>query len=155
ELPGDSIRELRPKLVAAGIVVSSPSVADLELEATPALRRRILADERMRRVRRSGKAKQQADAQRVGRETHGVVDPLRFPGIYFRMVLDPAHASDGRMYQKLELVRTLGELVRELRRELKRFVLFDLVLGHELREEAAIDSPRDVVPRRNGEERAR
>ena len=48
-----------------------------------------------------------------------------------------------------QLVRPLGEAIGKFRRELECFVLLELVLDDERREEAAIHPPRDVVPRGN------
>ena len=64
----------------------------------------------------------------------------------------PERGNAGR---QLELVRGLGQTAREQRRQFERLVLADLVLHRERREEAAVHAPGDIVPRRNGQERAR
>src|SRR5690348_950644 len=54
-----------------------------------------------------------------------------------------------------EIVRSLGEVPRERGRELRRLVLAEAVLDDAGCEEAAHDSPPDVVPRRYRHECAR
>src|SRR6478752_8875761 len=54
-----------------------------------------------------------------------------------------------------EFVGPFGQTVRQLGREIKGLVLVDPVLGDQLREIPTVDAARDVVPRRDRQERAR
>src|SRR5690349_14679656 len=58
----------------------------------------------------------------------------------------------GYRRRALELVRPLGQRVREVGRELEGLVLVDPVLGHQLGEITAVDASRDIVPGRDRQE---
>src|SRR5437899_6083491 len=69
-------------------------------------------------------------------------------------VIVPDAGTVTRSLKFLTLIRPLGKSVGELGRELVRFVLFDLVLAHELRQKSAVDPSCDVVSSGDGKEGA-
>src|SRR5581483_5842604 len=59
-----------------------------------------------------------------------------------------------RLSTRLQLVGVLRELVRELRREIECLVFVDPMLDREGGQKPAVDAPRNIMPRRDREERA-